>query len=357
MVLTAQFKLKPTPEQARMLDTTMREYISLTNDILDYANALGYMPKLSSATAKGPLPSALRDQCRLDAASIYKKTIKYDLGLPTLKKPVAFWNNQNYKIGLGYVEIPIMKDGKSKRAHIAMVIPPEDLVFLNTHKLGTLRITKKSGKYVAQIAYTKREQKSEGTIVMGVDLGIKCPAVAVTDDGKTKFYGNGRKNKFIRRRYYARRKKLGKAKKLSAIRRSSNKEQRWMKDQDHKVSRAIVNDAVAAGVKTIKLEELSGIRASARKSRKNNRSLHNWSFYRLSQFIEYKAALAGIEVQYVNPAYTSQTCPCCGTRNHANDRNYKCRKCGYHTHRDRVGAVNICNAEPPEVCGSEAPAA
>ena len=178
---------------------------------------------------------------------------------------------------------------------------------------------------------------------MGIDLGVKCPAVAVTSSGKTKFYGNGRQNKQKRRKFTAKRKKLGKAKKLKAIKKSRNKEQRWMTDQDHKISRAIVNDAAASGVKTIKLEELSGIRQSARTSRKNNHSLHSWSFYRLAKFIEYKAALAGIEVVYVNPAYTSQTCPCCGKRNHANDRNYVC-SCGYHTHRDRLGAVNILTA-------------
>lgn len=162
----------------------------------------------------------------------------------------------------------------------------------------------------------------------------------VTSNGKTKFYGNGRQNKQKRRKFTAKRKKLGKAKKLKVIKKSRNKEQRWMTDQDHKISRAIVNDAAASGVKTIKLEELSGIRQSARTSRKNNHSLHSWSFYRLAKFIEYKAALAGIEVVYVNPTYTSQTCPRCGKRNHANDRNYVC-SCGYHTHRDRLGVVNI----------------
>ena len=85
-----------------------------------------------------------------------------------------------------------------------------------------------------------------------------------------------------------------------------------MTDQDHKISRAIVNDAVVNGVKTIKLEELSGIRQSARTSRKNEKNLHTWSFYRLAHYIEYKAALAGIRVEYVNPAYTSQICPVCG---------------------------------------------
>ena len=61
------------------------------------------------------------------------------------------------------------------------------------------------------------------------------------------------------------------------------------------------------------------------------------------RLIEYKARLEGIKVEYVNPAYTSQTCPVCGHVHHANDRNYIC-KCGFHIHRDLLGAMNICNS-------------
>lgn len=116
-----------------------------------------------------------------------------------------------------------------------------------------------------------------------------------------------------------------------------------MKDIDHKLSHDIVATAAAHNVKTIKLEQLQNIRSTTRTSRKNNHGLHNWSFYRLAKFIEYKAKLAGIEVLYVNPAYTSQRCPVCGNVHHANDRDYTC-KCGYHIHRDILGAVNICNS-------------
>ena len=115
-----------------------------------------------------------------------------------------------------------------------------------------------------------------------------------------------------------------------------------MKDIDHKLSHNIIETAVAHDVKVIKLERLSNIRSATRTSRKNNHSLHNWSFYRLAQFIEYKAKLAGIRVEYVNPAYTSQKCPVCGHVHHANDRSYTC-KCGFHIHRDLLGAINICN--------------
>ena len=116
-----------------------------------------------------------------------------------------------------------------------------------------------------------------------------------------------------------------------------------MKDIDHKLSREIVNIAKKHKAKVIKLEQLENIRSTTRTSRKNNPSLHTWSFYRLAQYIEYKAKLAGIEVEYVDPAYTSQKCPQCGNIHHAKDRKYIC-KCGYHTHRDLLGAINICNS-------------
>jgi IS605 OrfB family transposase len=163
------------------------------------------------------------------------------------------------------------------------------------------------------------------------------------------FFGNGHENKFFKRRFRSLRKKLGKAKKLLAIKKIHDKEQRWMKDKDHKISRAIINFALENHVSIIRLEKLSGIRQTAKTSRKNEKNLHTWSFYRLASYIEYKAALVGIKVEYVDPAYTSQICPMCGKKNKAKGRNYTC-KCGYHTHRDLVGAINIIDA--PVIAGA-----
>lgn len=101
---------------------------------------------------------------------------------------------------------------------------------------------------------------------------------------------------------------------MNAIRKLHDKEQRWMKDKDHKVSREIVHFAVENKISVIRLEQLTNIRQTTRTSRKNEKNLHTWSFNRLAQFIEYKANMAGIKVEYVNPAYTSQTCPACSKR-------------------------------------------
>ena len=183
---------------------------------------------------------------------------------------------------------------------------------------------------------------------MGIDLGLKIPAVAVTKEGKTKFVGNGRQNKYIKRMHRATRKKLGKLKKEKAINKLNNKEQRWMQDTDHKVSRQLISFAKENNVSVIRMEKLANIRNTTRTSRKNEKNLHTWSFYRLAKFIEYKAILEGIKVEYVNPKYTSQTCPACGKKNKAKDRKYQC-SCGFKKHRDMVGAINIISA--PVVSG------
>ncbi|WP_165613732.1 RNA-guided endonuclease TnpB family protein, partial [Bacillus albus] len=176
--------------------------------------------------------------------------------------------------------------------------------------------------------------------ILGVDLGLKVPAVAITNDDKVRFFGNGRQNKYMKRKFRSIRKKLGEAKKLNALRQLDDKEQRWMQDQDHKVSREIVDFATNNNISVIRLEQLTNIRQTARTSRKNERNLHTWSFFRLAKFIEYKAKLVGIKTEYVNPSYTSQTCPKCSEKNKAQDRKYKCQ-CGFEKHRDIVGAMNI----------------
>jgi len=264
--------------------------------------------------------------------------------VPALKKPCCYINNQNFKIKDDCIEFPVLINGMSKRVAIRTSMTDKQKAVFANAKLGTMRIVYKGNKIVAQIVYEVSEpEHSDDGNIMGVDLGIKCPAVSHISDGSVKFYGNGRKNKYMRRHYKYLRRRLQKAKRPKAIERINNKEKRIMKDIDHKLSHDIIETAVAHNVKTIKIERLANIRSTTRTSRKNNHSLHTWSFYRLAQYIEYKAKLAGIKVEYVNPAYTSQTCPVCGNIHHANDRNYTC-KCGFHIHRDLLGAMNICNS-------------
>jgi len=343
----------PNTEQEKLLRLTTAEYIASANDLIDYCCGQHEPLKLSSASFKAVLPSAVKNEIVNTVRSILRK-YKRGVGksLPILRRPVATWNNQNYKLLDSGIEFPVIIGGKSKRISVKAVIGEYQSKRLAS-KLGALRITQKNGKWIAQIAVDTPVEITSCDAVMGVDLGLKVPAVAVTETGKTKFSGNGRMNKYMKRKHRTKRKALGKAKKQKEINKLSNKEQRWMRDQDHKISREIVNFAVSRGVGTIRLEQLANIRQTARTSRKNEKNLHTWSFYRLANFIEYKANIASIQVEYVNPAYTSQICPKCGALNKAKDRLYKC-DCGFKTHRDRVGAMNIINA--PVADGNSRPA-
>ena len=365
MQLSETLKLYMTKEQKSLVVMTMNEYINTVNSLVSAASNGTSISKYTTADVKASLPSALTNQCIRDARSIVnrynkdcrkfsaknKKTANQKSNItikkpavPVLKRPCCYVNNQNFKIKDNCIDFPVLINGKSRRIAVrTSMTDNQKLIFANA-KHGTMRIVYKGSKIVAQVVYEVNEPEyTDDGSAMGVDLGIKCPAVSYTSDGSVKFYGNGRKNKYMRRHYKYLRKKLGKAKKPDAIKRINNKEQRIMKDIDHKISREIVETAVVHDVKVIKLERLANIRSTTRTSRKNNPSLHTWSFYRLAQFIEYKAKLAGIKVEYVNPAYTSQRCPVCGSVHHARNRNYTC-SCGFRIHRDLLGAINICNS-------------
>ena len=447
MILTTSLKLELNSSDEHLLRAEMEKYIACVNSLVALHLSGVSIQKFSSKDVDKELPAAVKNQAIRDAKSVLRrhakkqrkverkrawfaeqgKTPKHpirDAKVPILRRPVLFVNNQNFKIDLDAktVSFPLFRDGKTaprktkrnslqKEIRVAAVTPRQREILTTTPHLSTLRIVRRGDTLLAQVGYTVKEPETtslddladQNTLVMGVDLGIKCPAVSYSTDGKVRFYGNGRENRYKRRKFYARRKKLQKAKKLRAIKRITDKEARFMRDRDHQVSRAIVNEAIRQGAKVIALEDLDGIRegctksTSTRKSRKNvdkpkvdlvaknvtdatanteepvqlelfsetealtkkqrrkkrklskkqvaarrknNRSLNSWSFYRLAKFIEYKAALSGILVIRVNPYKTSQRCPSCGSEHKAKDRRYEC-KCGFHAHRDIVGAINI----------------
>lgn len=344
-VITLQAKLNPTKEQIKLIDNGSLDYIKTINTLVSEMVIDKKVTKKTSANMVVALNSSVKNQAIKDAKSVFKKVKKSEYKtIPVLKKSVIVWNNQNYTVNGDSISMPFIINGKSKRIEIKADLNNDIFHTISNGKLGTLRVTKKGRKYIAQISITLNIKPKTKGQVMGVDLGVLIPAVGTTEDGKVKFFGNGRQNKYYRRYHKTKRAKLGNAKKLNAIRKMDNKEQRYMKDQDHKISREIVNFAKNNNVSVIRLECLEGIRNTTRTSRKNKKNIYNWSFYRLSMYIEYKANLEGIKVEYVDPKYTSQTCPSCGERHKANGRSYFCSDCGFRTHRDLVGAKNIINA-------------
>ena len=340
---TLQVRLYPTPEQGRLLMEHCQEYIRTVNVLssaLD-ADVIPHDDTFSTKNFVAQLPSCVKNQALRDARSVFKRSLELDV-LPVLKKPICQWNNQNWHIEQGMLTLPVFLDGKTQQ----IPIPCADVA--RSGLPGILRIKKKRGKWIADISMTLPKSKPvEQDGVMGIDLGIKVPAVVYIGGKGARFFGNGRYQRVRRRQFYARRKQLQKAKKGRALKKSQGKEARWMKNINHQLSRQIVNHAQEQGVGTIKIEDLHGIRQGTTRTsrgasaRKNNRMKNTWSFSQLTLFLTYKAQRLGMKVEQVDPAYTSQECPACSARNKAQDRTYVCAECGWRGHRDRVGAINI----------------
>ncbi|WP_246589273.1 transposase [Methanofollis formosanus] len=179
----------------------------------------------------------------------------------------------------------------------------------------------------------------------GVDVGQNFLAVASTTDKKCRFFCGG-KAKDLRNIYSTMRKRLQSKGTRSAkrmLKHLSGRERRLMTDMNHRVSKEIVEFAVQNNVDVIGLEDLSGIRDRTETSKKQRYTHHSWAFFELQSFIEYKAGEKGISTVYVDPAYTSQTCPQCNhiSKNNRHRKSFVCECCGHSLHADLIGARNI----------------
>jgi len=125
------------------------------------------------------------------------------------------------------------------------------------------------------------------------------------------------------------------------LRKYAGREETKAKDLCHKISTVIVEFARQHGF-GILMEDLNGIRRRIKYGRQMNRRLHTWNFRRMQLYIEYKAKLEGLQVEYVNPKGTSSLCPICSEKLIAlnGHRQLKCR-CGYENDRDITACLNI----------------
>jgi len=109
---------------------------------------------------------------------------------------------------------------------------------------------------------------------------------------------------------------------------------------NHKISRGIV-DFAHKTKSGLRLEDLKGIRNTAKSSRSFRYTLNSWSFYQLKMMIEYKAKLLGVPVSYVDPKYTSKCCSKCGRIGKRDKKIFRCSVCGHVDNADVNAAFNI----------------
>lgn len=241
-------------------------------------------------------------------------------------------------------------DGRIK--HVTFHGAPKLTEYLNTWKLSDARMVISKGEVFLSVSFNKEVEPVTklNNAVIGVDRGINYLAV-ITDGQKAQFFGGAKvthiRNRYLKNRASLQRKKATKNTRSirRALKRLSGKEERFMRDVNHVVSRGIVDFAKRTGNPTIAIEQLDGIRDDTKKRlRKEQRSaVNSWAFYQLEQFLQYKAADFGFEIIEVDAKYTSQGCSKCGHTEKANRHGHRfvCKACGYQLHSDLNAARNI----------------
>ena len=164
----------------------------------------------------------------------------------------------------------------------------------------------------------KIETELDENTTVGVDLGIAVPAMCALNNDMYKRLAIGSADDFLRVRtkHQDQRRRLqkslknsngghGRKKKLKPLDRMNKAEAHFVETYCHMVSKRVVEFAVKNRAKYINIENLNGYDSS-------EFILRNWSFYKLQQYITYKAERYGIRVRKVNPCFTSQICSVCG---------------------------------------------
>ena len=175
--------------------------------------------------------------------------------------------------------------------------------------------------------------------VMGVDVGENNAAALSTGRifkaGKMK----DDRDKYLSSR--ARFQRNGSRSARQALRKASGREKRHVEQINDEISKSIIEDAAERSIRLIVLEDLTDIRKRIKAGQKVRARLHRWPFRELQQKIVDKACRAGIEVVFVDPRFTSKTCPHCNAIGTRHKHRFVCKNCGYRAHSDLNGGRNL----------------
>ncbi|WP_135826003.1 RNA-guided endonuclease InsQ/TnpB family protein [Halorussus ruber] len=274
-----------------------------------------------------------------------KKTSK-----PEFRGSVVVYNGRTITYNDDHVTLATVDD----RVRAEFVTPEDDTgtpfaeYWTDDWERTEATLHKRDGTYYLHVAVEKEvepadsdDEATENGVVLGVDLNVDG-YIAVTSTGA--FLGNADYLNHRRDEYERRRGDLQQTGTRSAhltIKSIGSRFARWSADYLHRVSKAIVREAVENDCTAIAFENLKHIRERI----SNASKFQQWAFRELQRHVEYKAEEYGIEVDDVAPAYTSQRCSHseCGFT-HEDNRDgdeFECLKCGKELHADYNAARNV----------------
>jgi IS605 OrfB family transposase len=269
-----------------------------------------------------------------------------------------FCSNDNYYIIPSSLKNIVFKmEGINKDKSVKTIV---DRVLGKQYRMGFSQLVKDGKWWYLHMSYTfiPTAQQLDKSIICGVDLGFVQPFYCGLNSGYSREQSVVTKEDILRYRTQIKSKRRnmskqrnfvktghGKKRALKALDRYSSKESNWVKTANHKMSKQIIDFCVKNNAGTIHMEALTS------DVKKNAFLSAYWSYYQLQTMVEYKAQEIGIEVKYVNPAYTSQRCSKCGhvsSDNRKTQDKFECVSCGYgsehYVNADYNASVNIAQS-------------
>ena len=339
MRLTAQLKLQPTPEQSDALRRTLERANAACNYISECAWASETFRQFDlhklcyrEVRHRFGLAAQVAVRCISKVADGYKldhrikRTFRplsataYDARILSYSESgVSLWSLD------GRLAIPFTC-GNRQRGLLGSRQGETDLAFVR-------------GEWYLLATCVVPEAPPVTGPPMGVDLGIRN--TAATSNGT--LHSGAARQQFKQQRHKIRASLQSRNNRRArkALRRQSGRERRRISWENHNLSKAIVTEAEGTPCGTIRMERLAGIRKRCKIWNKHsNRMVAGWSFAQLQAFVAYKAARCGIKMEYVEPAYTSQTCATCGVLGVRRGDVFSCTTCGK-VHADSNAAVNV----------------
>jgi putative transposase len=348
MKQTMLLKLAPTTEQHQALLETMHTF----NEAANYVASIAFAEQLPNKfelqklvygelRTTYHLPAQLAIRCISKAVEAYKRdksiqpTFRPEGAIVYDPRVMAFKGIDTVSLLTisGRVRVPF-RFGAYQQARMDAIKGQADLLY----RKGTF--------YLAVTLEMPEPTPATADGTLGVDLGI----VNLATDSEGESF-SGEQVEKVRKLHHSLRQRLQKRGTKNAkrhLKKLSGQEARFKKNTNHVISKRIVQKARTSG-QGIAIEDLRHIRTRTEaRLRKSQRHRHSsWSFGQLREFLSYKAALAGVPLHTVDPAYTSKTCSACGhcaKANRKSQASFVCQQCGFACNADINAAINIARA-------------
>lgn len=200
--------------------------------------------------------------------------------------------------------------------------------FSNWKQVGSCRLLRNNGKYKIELIYEQTTPViHKPNKIIAIDAGINC-LMSCSDGSQI-----GLELKSL----------------LSELNKKQQKSKSYQRKltKIHNYVRWCVNQLDWSNLSDLVIENLKYIQIGTknRVNKATRRLLSKWNLGLWRKAIEQKCEVNCVCLHYVEPKYTSQTCPRCGNVDKGNREGvlFRCTSCGYEANADLNASINILN--------------